>query len=174
MNSSKNRLIIRIGMVFLLFAWWALPSLAQQEKGDKELQLQGLLDAKVLGSGKGIAGNIYINFGYFFTEQSEAGVGTNLSFTSGSFKPGVGLTGFYRYHFRRTKANLHPYAGIDFFAASLTSMPSESLFVRPNFGLKYFVKRNVAFDLNAGYLVSVKHPKEDGQIDARFGVSYIF
>lgn len=183
-NNNRNS-VLRMIILMLLLGSITLPTLAQQEKGDKELQLQGLITVS-FGENKSASGTVFINFGYFFTDRQEVGVGTNLTLGggAGNIDLSAGVTGFYRYHLLRKKENLRPYIGIDLFSAALigggssdanSATPSklDLTFLRPNIGFKYFFKRNVAFDVNSGYGFSVKSAK-NGQFDSRLGVSYIF
>lgn len=173
----KQKVISALRMVFpiLLLGLFAIPVFAQQEKGDKELQLQALIQVQ-FGDFKAAKGDIFVNLGYFFTDRQEAGIGTNvgISGSSDDINFGVGLTAFYRYHFARKKGNLQPYVGIDLFADDLThKMRVDRLYVRPNIGVKYFFKKNAAFDINSGYGFAVKDAG-NGIADTRLGLSYIF
>lgn len=173
----KQKVISALRMVFpiLLLGLFTIPVFAQQEKGDKELQLQGLIQVQ-FGDSKAAAGDLFINFGYFFTDRQEAGIGTNVGISGSSDNVDfqAGLTAFYRYHFARKKGNLQPYVGVDFFAFDLTSAArTDLIYVRPNIGVKYFFKKNAAFDINSGYGFAVKDAG-NGIADTRLGLSYIF
>lgn len=150
---------------------------AQQEKGDKEVQLFFTSsNTKATGGPSTTSTTLGLIFGYYFTAPLEVRIGMvgNGTTTSGgggstgvfSFTPGV------TYSFIRAHQKTVPYLGIDAYFTSISS-PGGSVSnssVRPNVGAKYFISRNAAVDFNFGYTAytGVK------VLDSRVGVVVVF
>ena len=150
---------------------------AQQEKGDKEVQLFFTSSyTKATGGPSTTSTTIGLIVGYFITAPLELRVGMvgNGTTTSGgggttgifSFTPGV------TYSFIRTGQKTVPYLGIDAYFSAINSPGGtvNNSSVRPNGGAKYFISRNAAIDLNIGY-TSYSGFKV---LDERVGVVVVF
>ena len=165
-----------IGCVFLTLAAICIcsqPTFAQQEKGDKEVQLNGFIFATT-GDQKIANGNIGVGLGYFITAKNEIGFGTDLTITrgGGDFSFDAGVRGFYRYNFAKSGKKAYPYIDLSMFIEDVKNA-GDSTIALPSFGFKYFFKKNAAFDMNFGYGFLVKEPGQ-GAIIGRFGLAFIF
>lgn len=140
--------------------------------------------------------------GYFITRHHEVGAGLHLSaswfkfcvkdFSDGQItgeqcdsdsNVGLGLSGFYRYNFARADARGFPFVGGSLLVTDVTTNFRGNISARPHAGYKYFVKRNVALDFSAGYLIELNKDQRDDSffiinrrhgIDGRIGLSFVF
>jgi hypothetical protein len=144
----------RLALSGLLVVFSAMPALAQAEKGDKEVLLNGDVTTSFGGnSSTSATGNVTGGLGYYFTQHVELFGALNLGFarqaTAGtSVDAGLGVA--VRYNFARPGRQTVPYLGFEY---SLNSMknPKDSSYMRPNAGFKYYLQRNMAFDVNVSY-----------------------
>jgi hypothetical protein len=146
------RHLLLSGVLVLSFAGSAL---AQAEKGDKEVLLNGDVTSSfgADASSATTTGNVTGGLGYYFTQEMELFGSVNLAMsrqaTAGtSVDAGLGVS--FRYNFATPGRKTVPYAGFEYSLNSLRN-PTDSSFVQPNGGLKYYVRRNVAFDVNVSY-----------------------
>ena len=153
---------------------------AQQQKGDKEVQLfatSSYMKTNVGGfSSSTTSTTIGLIFGYFFTAPLEVRIG--MVGTGSSSSGGGGSTGVFSftpgvtYSFIRSGSKTIPYLGVDAYFTSITSggVSQSNSSVRPNLGAKYFISRNAAIDVNMGYTsyTGVK------VLDERVGVVIVF
>lgn len=198
---------IKLACGLLLAIIWlaSLPSTgrAQQEKGDKELQLQGSLTFGLGDAGGSFSAMGGAQLGYFFTDQQEVGVGVQLTFSRTSTDTSVGGVkisgsgisisafphGFYRFHLKRG-GKFYPYVGVEG-GIAISGSPGSTFnfggqkieteggtstfgYVRPNAGAKYFFQKNAALDVNAGYQVTFVSGARQQEINGRLGLSFIF
>ena len=138
----------------LLVLLGAVPAFAQAEKGDKEVLLNGDVSSSFGGgSTSATTGNVSAGLGYYFTQRVELFGSVNLSMsrqaTAGtSVDAGVGMS--TRYNFAQPGVKTVPYLGFEYSLNSVKN-PKNSSFVEPNGGIKYYLRRNVAFDFNVSY-----------------------
>lgn len=150
---------------------------AQQQKGDKEVQLFFTSSyTKTTGGPSTTSTTIGFIGGYFITAPLELRLGIvgNGTTTSG----GGGTTGAFfftpgvTYSFIRSGQKTVPYLGVDAYFSAVNS-PGGTVnnnSIRPNGGAKYFISRNAAVDFNIGY-TSYSGVKV---LDERMGVVIVF
>jgi hypothetical protein len=160
----------------------ASPAAAQQEQGDKELSIFATTATSFGGGTPTFTnGTIVPGIGYFITRQVEV---SGISFISISGGGGTGtsvdfgLGGTLDYNFAKEGRKAFPYLGIELDWFNVSGSPrTNDVEIRPHGGFKFFVKRNVALDLNAGYRRGISGPFKDAGlniIDVRFGIKFIF
>ncbi len=171
----------------LVIAVVATPVLAQQERGDTELQFSAS-NLLMLGDDPMYFGNFSAKFGKYITDRIEVGAFPSLSITSFTtlvFDPvtltfssdtdtdvtiGTGI--FLTYSFLAAGATKVPYAGIQLYDQDLDDSDNP-IGIGLNGGLKIFYTRNVAFDFGANYLFS-SDDTTSGMILTQIGLSVIF
>lgn len=149
-----GRIWRQLATASLLILCLAASALAQAVKGDKEVLLNGDVTSSFGGDASAATtGNVAAGLGYYFTQQMELFGSLNLSMsreaTAGtSADAGLGVA--FRYNFVTPGRQTVPYVGV---AYSLNSMkdPGDSSYAQPNVGFKYYVRRNMAFDVNVSY-----------------------
>jgi hypothetical protein len=167
----------------LLFLAWSLPVSAQQQAGDRELQLTGSVLA-VTGQDEESQSLAILQakVGYFLTDRVEIGAFPSLTYTrvtvQSPFGPiedsrtRVGFGAFSTYSFLAADAMTVPYVGVQGYRIDITDSEAQTWF-GANAGLKYYFSRNMAFDMGGNALL--------GTGDAggvlilfQFGLSYLF
>jgi len=161
----------------------ASPSAAQQQAGDRELQLTGsLLASSGEEGGSQALAIVQAKVGYFFTDRVQLGAFPTLSYTrvtvetpAGELRASdtrLGLGGFATYSFLAEDAMTVPYVGAQVYRIDMTN-PEAQTWAGANAGLKYYFNRNMAFDVGGNALL--------GTGDAggvlllfQFGLSYLF
>lgn len=149
-----RRRLRHFGLASLLVLCFAGSARAQAEKGDKEVLLNGDVASSFGGeSSASTTGNVAAGLGYYFTQQMELFGSLNLSMNreaiaGTSVDAGLGIA--FRYNFSQPGRQTVPYLGFEY---SLNSMqdPGDSSYVQPNAGFKYYLRRNMAFDVNVSY-----------------------
>ena len=138
------------------------------------MEVNGFIFATVAGDQKAGGGNIGVGLGYFITQRSEIGAGMDLTIlrAGGEFSVDAGVRGFYRYNFAKTGKKAYPYIDLSMFVEDVKH-PGDNTYAESSFGVKYFFKKNTAFDMNFGYGFAVKEPGQ-GAIIGRFGLAFIF
>ena len=94
----------------------------------------------------------------------------------------LGLDGFYRYNIAKPDAKGFPFVGVSVAVASVTQNFTGNFTARPHAGYKYFLKRNVALDVNVGFRFDINKSDSDESliedrrktIDGRVGLSFVF
>ena len=145
---------------------------AQSETGDKEVMFNGSYSITKSGDDWQGFGNIAFGLGYFATAKTEVGFGTNISFVGAFADTTFNGNFFLRYHFTEGQKSA-PYFLVDAYIP-VHPWSTDSIYTRAGFGVKYYIKRNVAFDFHATYGLSVTHPGNFGQIANEFGLVYVF
>ena len=149
-----RRLCRQFTLSSLLVVVCAVSAFAQAEKGDKEILLNGDTTSSFGGgSASSTTGNVAAGLGYYFTQRVEMFGSVNLSMSrqaaaGTSVDAGVGMS--FRYNFARSGVKTVPYLGFEYSLNSVEN-PKDSSFAEPNGGLKYYLRRNVAFDVNVSY-----------------------
>ncbi|HLG15737.1 MAG TPA: hypothetical protein VJH03_14720 [Blastocatellia bacterium] len=179
MKSRIIKLVSSAAVVFACMCLFSTPTYAQQEKGDKSVQLLGSF---LIGFGEEDIkqGTVVANLGYFATRNHEVGVGVILLVQGGAGTDTTtlaGPNGYWRYNFGAAGAKSVPYMGVEG-GGIFGSDDLKVGFVRPHAGFKYYFKRNVAFDLNVGYIRGfATFSGESGGanlVDTRIGLSFVF
>jgi outer membrane protein W len=152
------------------FVLFAHSLFAQQQAGDLSIQFSGnyisqriVIDNKTT---KIYAGNIYIKFGKFFTQNIELGVKPNIFFsprietnprdpndTKTKLKASVGLGLYGAYSYLTADGKFMPYAGVE-----VNYVPSDdeaTVNLGPYGGVKYFVTERINIDANVNYLINL-------------------
>ena len=127
-----------------------LPGLlfAQQEKGDKELGLDG---AATISNTTPISGNLFaeISFGKYVQKNQYIGLyaAPIFSFGGAGNSDAVGVGGEYRYLFGHKNSRFWPFVGAQGGEAAARSNGSWSnaQSIAPEFGLKFYASQKSAF-----------------------------
>ena len=151
---------------------------AQQEAGDKEIQVFGNVMTISSSGSSYSSGSVGGSLGYFFTRQLQLSAGAFVTLSGGagsSTTTQTQLSGGVRYNFATQGRKAFPYVGIDMgTSASSDGSPSQS-FYRPSAGFKTFFTRNAAFDINVGYMRFTQQQQDaPTMIDSQFGLSFVF
>lgn len=159
----KKTILMMTALVLL-----ASQAMAQQQKGDTELQLQGTLSIGISGDTQD-NGSIFINWGRFFTDRNELGVSAAAFFDEDGDIFGVGGP-FWRLNFGRGKTV--PYIGL----SAYTSFGefSGDLVGNVEAGSRWFLKRNVAFTLSGALLYDFDESEFADNLNVLFGFSYFW
>ena len=155
-------------LVMVAIALVASPAIAQQEKGDTELQFQGTLSIGISG-GEQDFGAVAINWGRFVTDQTELGISGAALFDETGDLFGVGGP-FWRLNFG--SGTTVPYIGV----SAYTSFGEQSgdIFGNLEAGTRWFLKRNVAFSLSGTILYDFDESDFDDSLNILFGFSYLW
>ena len=158
-----------INSFMLLVFCAALPALAQSEKGDIELQLQGTLTIG-LESGVDDSGSAFLNIGRFATNSHEFGVSVLGTFNSDGDLGGFGGP-FWRCNFGRSKTV--PFIGVAAYTSFGDSSGSDFL-VNLEGGIRWYLERNMAFSLSGTTFYDVDESDFVDSLNVLFGFSYFF
>jgi hypothetical protein len=149
---------------------------AQQEKGDREIQVFGNLSSTSSdGGGSSTTGMLGGGLGYFLTRQVQlrGGVILTMNSSEGSSSSSNILTYGMAYNFATEGRRTFPYLGIDGYTVTAEDTPASTA-LRPNGGLKTFLSRNAAFDVNVGLVRLGSEGASSTTVDSRFGLSFVF
>lgn len=128
----------KINILFFLF-YVSITLVAQQQKGDFQLQAQGTYFAA-----SGISGGLlFLNASKFITQNIEVGVSPSFSFFGGT---SVNLSAYSNYNFLTSNAKIVPYAGAQFLLFNLGVKDGSSAGVGLKGGLRYFITERVNVD----------------------------
>lgn len=170
------RVAALIVIAVALFA--ASPAVAQQEKGDVELEFLGSLTTTVgaeEGSGFGV---IQSKLGRFVTDQWQLGAFPSLEvrFAAGTTDTKLGGGLFAVYSFLRPDAMTAPYAGASFYKSDVTAgFGANDYWTGVNGGLKFYMDRNIALDMGGNYLFSLSGIEGKGHLlIMQAGLSFLF
>lgn len=159
--------------VLLLSLVLAPAAHAQQEKGDKELQIQGSLNLDI-GSDATATGSANLLWGRFYTDQSELGLSGTVAFNSDGDLAGLGGP-FWRYNFRPRKKSV-PYFGVsaatpfgDFFGSA-----AGDIFATVELGNRWFLDRETAFTVAAQAFYDVDESDLADTLTIVFGFSHFW
>ena len=179
-SSTSPRTALLLLLVSL--AWYA-PLAAQQQAGDREVQLSGsvLASAGEEGGSQALA-IVQAKVGYFVTDRVQLGAFPTLSYTrvtvetaGGELRASdtrLGFGAFGTYSFLAADAMTVPYVGGQIYKIDLTDSEAQT-WVGANAGLKYYFNRNMAFDAGGNALLGTG---DAGGILVlfQFGLSYLF
>lgn len=161
-----KRLMFQLTAAMLIMAG---PALAQQEKGDTELQFQGSVSLSTK-SGKDSSGSIDVNWGRFITDRQEAGLTVFTLFINKGDLAGFGGP-FWRMNLGTGR--MVPYVGASA-AASFGDFTTGSTLVNLEGGVRWFLARNSAFTLGGLYTYDVSERKFADSVQVLFGFSYLW
>lgn len=181
---------MRSSLVVLMILVLSVGAVAQQQKGDIELQLLGMYMTTTGSSDfKFSMGQISGSFGKFFTDNLELGIAPTLSITTvtsqqvdyGVFPPVLksvsnttttfGGSVFVVYSFLMGDSKTVPYAGARFYKQDFSTKESSAGI---NGGVKYFISKKTALDANANYLFSLSSENGNSGGILLFGVGFSF
>lgn len=170
-------------LLLVLTLAWQAPLAAQQQAGDREVQLSGsvLASAGEEGGSQALA-IVQAKVGYFVTDRVQLGAFPTLSYTrvtvetaGGELRASdtrLGFGAFGTYSFLAEDAMTVPYVGGQIYKIDLTDSEAQT-WVGANAGLKYYFNRNMAFDAGGNALLGTG---DAGGILVlfQFGLSYLF
>jgi len=166
------------GLVLVIVALSAVPAAAQAEKGDKSVSFNGMV---MVFTGEGVTyemGVVTAGLSYYATEKVEVGVAPVITIVGGADTDTAatfGFTTFGRYNFAAKGRKAVPYLSAEYWLYDHHDVKNFSA-LRFAGGAKYYVKRNIAFDFNAGYARNffADEAWRINVIDFRFGIAYVF
>jgi hypothetical protein len=160
-----KRFVFHLAVAVLM----AAPVLAQQQRGDTELQFQGSLSLSTESAGND-SGSAGVNWGRFFTDQQEAGVTVFTFFNSSGDLSGYGGP-FWRLNLGRGKTV--PFVGTSA-AVTFGDFSSGDSIVNLEGGVRWFLSRSAAFTLGGLYTYDVKEEDFSDSMQVLFGFSYLW
>ena len=162
----KDRILLYVLFGSIVFVTSSTCLFGQAQKGAKELLLSGNVTTFFQGSTNIIVGTqtitipsdsftngtLILGLGYYITQQVEVFAGGIITITGGPTGTNVagGMNSAFRYNFSAPGRKAVPYVSLEYFLSDASS-PKETSFLRPNGGLKYYFKPNIAIDFNAGW-----------------------
>ncbi len=158
----------KYGVLVLSVAGLVNLSLAQQEQGDLELQLQGSFSSTVGADVTSSIGTIAGQFGPFITSNIQVGIGPTLTITTATF----GSTVFAVYSFLFQNARTVPYVGASYYKRDFNN-GNDRGWVGGNAGAKFFITKKTAVDFSANYLTSLNTDTKGGLLLFAFGLSFL-
>jgi hypothetical protein len=166
----------------VLIASLSVRGVAQQEKGDKEVQIFGNVSTTTAsggGGGSSSTGSVGGFIGYFLTRQLQlkGGMIVDLSSTSGQTQATGVLSAGVVFNFATEGRKTFPYVGVDILSIGTSEPNSQPITAyRPAAGFKTFFTRNAAFDLNVGIeqMTGQQAQNAGTTVDSRFGLAFVF
>ena len=175
-------------LVLLLMLGLACSALAQQQKGDVELQFQGSFFTTVGGDVTNSVGTILGKIGPFITDNIQVGIGPSLTIattTTTTVDPGTGrlikntatkatfgTTAFVVYSFLLRNSRAVPYVGASYYKRDFSDAHDRG-WIGGNGGAKYFFTKRTAADFSANYLFSLNPETKGGMILFAVGLSFL-
>jgi hypothetical protein len=160
----------RIGWILAGVLTVSVPALAQQEEGDKELQIQGTLTLATSGDTEH-SGSVFVNFGKFFTLRQEAGLTLIGTFQEDGDLAGFGGP-FYRFNF--SAGRTAPFVGASAAAAFGTSGFGEGVLIGLEGGVRHYLSRRAAFSVAGQSGYSVDDQEFSDSLNVVFGFSILW
>ncbi len=163
----RKLVLIALVVFFVLTS----PLLAQQEKGDLELQLQGALWLALDDAYEDI-GVANVRFGKFLTDRQEIG-GTILAVFNGDGD--IGGTGgpFWRFNFTGNSKTV-PYVGAAVQTGFGEFYSESDVLATLEGGVRWFLQRNMAFTVGAQMDYDVDESEFSDYLGVLFGFSYFW
>lgn len=166
----------------------ATPAVAQQQRGDVELQFQGYY-FQTVGTDYSVgSGNLSAKIGPFVTNWLQIGVGPTLSVTTTSSptlnmttmqmetksetKATFGSTAFIVASVLLKNAKVVPYFGAQYFKQDFDDSDDKGS-VGINAGAKFFFTKKAAFDVSGNYLFTLNEEQEGGLVYFAVGLSFL-
>jgi hypothetical protein len=182
-----------VAALVLLFVFVASMSLAQQQRGDVELQFQGSY-FQTVGTDFTIgSGNISAKIGPYVTDALQIGIGPTLTITRTSATTTTvgppptyvvthktesnttttfGSTAFLVYSILLRNAKAVPYFGAQYFKSDFSNTEDKGS-IGINAGLKYYFAKKTAFDVSGNYLFTLNQDQQGGVILFAVGLSFL-
>lgn len=183
MRSSTSPRIALLFLLLLVSLVRQAPLAAQQQAGDRELQLSGSLLAVTGEEGRSEAlALVQAKVGFFVTDRVEIGAFPSLSYTrvtldtpAGELRDSdtrIGFGAFGTYSFLAEDAMTVPYLGGQIYKIDLNDSEAQT-WVGANAGMKFYFNRNMAFDAGGNALLGTGDAG-GVLILVQFGLSYLF
>ncbi len=164
-------------------------SMAQQQQGDVELQLQGSFFTTVGADITNSVGTIAGKVGPYITANIQVGIGPTLTIATNTStarevasgplvtttKTNVtfGSTIFAVYSFLFPDARTVPYVGASYYKRDFSNGADRG-WIGGNGGAKFFFTKRAAADLSVNYLTSLNKETKGGLLLFAFGLSLLF
>ena len=174
--------------VFLLLVFVSGPSMAQQQQGDVELQLQGSYFTTFATDVSVNVGTIAGKFAPFITDNIQIGVGPTLTITTtkvaavapvtgvtttkSSTTVTFGSTAFVTYSFLMKDSRAVPYVGASYYKVDFSNA-SERGWLGVNGGMRYFFTKRTSFDVSATFLKTLSEQGRGSMLLFAFGLSFL-
>ncbi len=178
---------MRIFIVVLLVLLSTFIAVAQQQKGDMELQLLGMYMTTTGTEYKFSMGQISGSLGYYFTNNIQLGFAPTLTITTTPSVEFIATPPFYRnvsntettfggsaffvYSFLTGNVKAVPYAGARYYKQDFSVGESSAGI---NAGVKFYISKKTAFDVNGNYLFQLTEGSEGGILLFGAGFSFLF
>lgn len=170
----------------------AMPALAQQQRGDVELQFQGYYFTTVGTDFTFGSGSLAAKIGPYLTNNLQIGIGPTLTVTTATeynttFDPNTfeivtttdtkttttfGTTAFFVYSFLMRNAKVVPYFGAQYFKQDFSNSDDKGS-VGMNAGVKFYFSRKTAVDVSGNYLFTLNKDQEGGMLLFAVGLSFL-
>jgi hypothetical protein len=170
----------------------ATPAVAQQQKGDVELQFQGYYFRTIGTEVEMGMGNLAGKIGPYITDWLQVGVGPTLSImttttTTATLNPVTlrveqkeesnttttfGSTAFVVASLLTRNAKAVPYFGAQYFKQDFSDSEDKGS-VGINAGVKFFFNKKTAFDVSGNYLFTLNEGQEGGLLYFAVGLSFL-
>lgn len=175
-------------VVILLLVIVSGPSLAQQQKGDVELQLQGSYFTTFATDVAVDVGTIAGKFAPFITDNIQIGIGPTLTITTTKVTTVAPLTGrtdtkssttvtfgstaFITYSFLLKDTRAVPYVGASYYKVDF-SRASERGWLGVNGGMRYFFTKRTSIDVSATFLKTLTEGERGSMLLFSVGLSFL-
>lgn len=166
----------------------SVPAVAQQQKGDVELQFQGYYFRTVGSDLEFGSGNLAGKIGPYLTDWLQVGIGPTLSITtmttqnfntttmqlekSSETTTTFGSTMFIVASFLTRGAKAVPYVGAQYFKQDFSDSEDKGS-VGVNAGVKFYFSKKAAFDVSGNYLFTLNEGQEGGMLYFAVGLSFL-
>jgi hypothetical protein len=177
------------GLVVIVLMLICASAFAQQQRGDVELQFQGMYFTTVGSDFTFGQGTISAKIGPYITDNLQVGIGPTLSITTTTdFSVGpaptftltedtkttttFGSTAFLVYSFLMRNAKAVPYLGAQYFKQDFSDSDDKGS-VGINAGLKYYFAKKTAIDFSGNYLFTLNEGQEGGLLMFAVGLSFL-
>jgi hypothetical protein len=155
-------------MVAIVFC--ATTTLAQQEKGDVEVQLS----FSVIKIEDFTSGYVQLKLGSYVSDNLEIGIAPSVQIsTNGETETTTGIGLFASYSFLADSEAV-PYLGLQYYVPDVEKADELSS-AGINAGVKYYFTEKTAFDLSLNYLFAITEEEDtSGLFLIMGGLSYLF
>jgi hypothetical protein len=166
----------------------SVPAVAQQQKGDVELQFQGYYFRTIGTDFEFGSGNLAGKIGPYITDWLQIGIGPTLSITtttSSTVNPTTfeidktsettttfGSTAFIVASILTRGAKAVPYFGAQYFKQDFSDDKDKGS-VGFNAGVKFYFSKKAAFDVSGNYLFTLNTDEQGGMLYFAVGLSFL-
>lgn len=169
-----SRLTVAFALAFISAAL-TMPAFAQQEKGDKEVALNGFVDVPH-SDPSSVLGDVTVRLGYYIKPNTLIGIDSTTFIQKSGQDEFVDV--FYRHLFHTHSGKLYPFLGASAGENLLHDGGTNSnLLAKGEVGLKFYLSRRFAFETayNFQYVhVPGQSFSESSDSVIVFGFSYLF